>query len=633
MRALLVDDNRSLQNVLKTFLLKEGWEVQTSGSWKEACPLIEHNLFDLFVLDILLPDKQGFEILEILSKKNQTSFTKIALISGFFDAPAVQKKIPLALKKQCVFFKKPIQEEVFLNFLKDLQPQKVYKSSPFFDFFFDPGPPQKALKAYLPEQHTFDSKDLIPSLFLTHLKQFTGDLNIETDKDQKSLLKFYEGTMTSLISNSEKSFFGNLLVEHGLSLPENIQGFLVSAKNSNKRLGEKLVEEQLLSPQMLNFILKEQIKIRLSEMMDSSSFQIKVINKIYSTEQIKTEIDFNELDFIEWLADSLKTEFKSKNLEKFYLEVKNKKLQKSSKINRILINHKDFLKDYNLLFTQIQPDQSIKSFIRSSKRKTDSLKLLYFGLLTKSIFLRGETKEFLNGQKMESILDSILEKDSGDLFAILNLPWKASTEEVEKNYRQLIQTIHPDLLPPSVSTSLRKKAEETFEKITTSYKQLKEKSKREKYIQQQTEKNFMNVIVFYEEGIQHIKNKNYKEGLKSLLKIADHKQAPSDTLLYTLWAQLKSENTDLLKNRKKGIDIKQKIDSCSISLRTSPLFWYVKGLFYIQIQQYEKAKKLFKKSLQIKKNFISAKEELILIKKLGTQKKQNLFQLLLKKSS
>ena len=634
MRALILEDNISLANVLKEFLLKKGWQAQICSSWKEADLMIDQGLFDLYVIDILLPDTQGFEVLKALSEKNQICFAKIALISGFFDHSAVMKKIPPVLKKQCVFFKKPIQEKSFLQFLKDFQPHRIYKKPSFFEGFFCPGLPPKALNFYLPEKQTFDSKYLISALFLSHLKGFTGDLKIQTDKGQKDLVKFYKGAIFSLISNSKKSFFGNLLVEHGLSSQENIQFFLEDTKNSQKRLGEKLVKSQLLNPQMLNFILKQQIKIRLSEIMKSSSFHLKIINKKYETETIKTEIDFNELDFIEWLADSLQTELRVEDLEKFYLGIKNKKIQKSSKINRILINHKKFLEDYNFLFQQIKADQTIESFINSSPHKNHSLKLLYFGLLTKSIFLRGEKKELLNLQKtMGLTLDSILEKDSEDLFAILNLSWKASIEEVEQNYKQLVQTIHPDLLPSKAPEPLRKKCEAAFKKINHSYKYLRDTTKRAKYLEQQTEKDFINVIQLYEEGLTYIKNKKYKEAHKSLLKIADHKQAPSNTILYILWAKLKSEDKEISQNRKKGIEVQQSLNSCPIDLRISPLFWYVKGLFFVQAKKYDKAKELFKKALQIEKNFTEAKTELIRIKHLRAKKKPKFFQGLLKKSS
>ena len=117
---------------------------------------------------------------------------------------------------------------------------------------------------YLSQNKTFDSKDLIFSIFLAHLKKFSGEFKITTDNKTETLIRFYNGHIIKLTSNSEISFFGALLVEHGLSLKEDIEALLEN-KQSNKLIGELLVEKELLSPHMLNFMLKEQVKIRLSE--------------------------------------------------------------------------------------------------------------------------------------------------------------------------------------------------------------------------------------------------------------------------------------------------------------------------------------------------------------------------------
>ena len=101
---------------------------------------------------------------------------------------------------------------------------------------------------------------------------------------------------------------------------------------------------------------------------------------------------------------------------------------------------------------------------------------------------------------------------------------------------------------------------------------------------------------------------DYKSGLKVFLQIANHKHAPSNTFLYVLWAKLKASDGDLIKQREKAIRIKKAIDFCPISLRTSPLFWCVKGLFYAQTKHYEKAVEFFNKSLAVQKGFSGSKK-------------------------
>lgn len=627
---MVLEDNPLLAQSLQNMLTTEGWETHLSYSWDEAANLINRHHFNLFVLDILLPDKKGFEILKILPESKISPHLKIILISGFVEESFVQKNIPPYLKPHCVFFKKPIDEKVFLNFL-----QKI-KSSDWNNIessFFEKGCPSQPLNFYLSQNKTFNSKDLIFSVFLAHVKKFTGKFQITVNNKTETLIQFYNGHIIKLTSNSKTSFFGALLVEHGLSLQEDIEALLEN-KKSNKLIGELLVEKELLSPHMLNFMLKEQVKIRLSEIMSYPSFKLTILEKPFEN-NIALNIDFDETDFIEWLADSVQTELTEEVFNDFYTNIKFCLIHKSSQINKAVISQKHFLQDYNSLFKNLKEGAPVKDIINNSRDTYRSLQLLYFGLLTKSICLRDQKEASMDLQKIELLLDSIIEKDSEDLFALLNLPWDASSQEAEKNYKQLIQKIHPDLAPSDTNDQLREKFQKAFRKITKSYSTLKNEKKRKEYVRQKKEENFVTVINKYEEGITHIKQGDYKSGLKVLLQIANHKHAPSNTFLYVLWAKLKSSSEDLAEQREKAIKIKKAIDFCPISLRTSPLFWCVKGLFYAQTKHYEKAEEFFNKSLAVQKDFMEAKRELILIrqilKKEQAKDKKGLFDFLFKK--
>ena len=635
MKALIVEDNLLLAQSLQEMLSRNGWSAYTSCSWSEASSLLDKNSFELLVLDILLPDKKGFDILNTLSEKKVSPFLKIILISAFVDEAFALKNIPKGLKADCVFFKKPIEEKTFLNFLEKVKsPDFNKEKGSLLGSFFEKDCPSKPLEFYLPPRKTFDSKELIQAVFLAHLKKFTGEFKVKTDSGHKNLIRFYKGHIIKFVSNSDTSYFGALLVEHGLSLQEDIETFLED-KKTNKLIGEKLMEEGLLSPYMLSFMLKEQIKIRLSEIMSQLSFTLKIRDRPLENHET-LDLDFSETDFIEWLADSLQTELTAEFLRNFYEEIKFCSIEKSSQVNKAVIVQKQFLQDYNLFFLKLKEGSVVQDIIKPSKKKNLELRLLYFGLLTKSTSLKSPKKESMNRQKVEMFLDSILEKDSQDMFSLLNLPWNASVKEVEKNYKQLIQNIHPDLLPEDTSKKLREKSEKAFYKIKKSYETLKDEKKRKEYIKTQKEENFVTVMDKYEEGLTKIKQGNYKTGLQILLEIVNHTQAPGNTSLYILWARLKSCNEGLVKNRSEAVKFQKAINSSPISQRTSPLFWYVKGLFYTQTEQYEKALGFFEKSLKVEKDFSEAKREVIFIRQimrtLKPANKKSIFSSLFKKS-
>lgn len=67
-RILLVEDDRSLGATLRDCLKKEGYEVSWAQSKAEALDANAAEAFDLYLLDVGLPDGTGFEIAEQLKK-------------------------------------------------------------------------------------------------------------------------------------------------------------------------------------------------------------------------------------------------------------------------------------------------------------------------------------------------------------------------------------------------------------------------------------------------------------------------------------------------------------------------------------------------------------------------------------
>ena len=61
-RILMVEDDRSLTNMLTEYLLPLGIHVTAAGSAADGLRLIERDTFDALVLDVMLPDGDGFEV-------------------------------------------------------------------------------------------------------------------------------------------------------------------------------------------------------------------------------------------------------------------------------------------------------------------------------------------------------------------------------------------------------------------------------------------------------------------------------------------------------------------------------------------------------------------------------------------
>ncbi len=79
-RVLLVDDERALTNLIRMALKYEGWEIDVAHDGADALERFEANIPDVVVLDIMLPDTDGFGVLEQL--RESETYTPILFLTA-----------------------------------------------------------------------------------------------------------------------------------------------------------------------------------------------------------------------------------------------------------------------------------------------------------------------------------------------------------------------------------------------------------------------------------------------------------------------------------------------------------------------------------------------------------------------
>jgi len=67
-KALVVDDEPNITELISTVLRFDGWQVQTAASGQEALTAVRTFEPDVMVLDVMLPDVDGFEVLQRLRR-------------------------------------------------------------------------------------------------------------------------------------------------------------------------------------------------------------------------------------------------------------------------------------------------------------------------------------------------------------------------------------------------------------------------------------------------------------------------------------------------------------------------------------------------------------------------------------
>lgn len=113
-RILHVDDEPDTLSVVKTILEKEGYEVVSAPSGKDALKSVNLNGFSLIILDIMMPDMSGWDL-----------FTRIAEIKPhykviFLSVVDVSEEKQKVLKEAGVrdYIKKPFDRDEFVKRVK-----------------------------------------------------------------------------------------------------------------------------------------------------------------------------------------------------------------------------------------------------------------------------------------------------------------------------------------------------------------------------------------------------------------------------------------------------------------------------------------------------------------------------------
>ena len=68
MKILIVDDEVMIREVIKEYLDNEGFDYEEAEDGFQALEMLNNNTYDLMVLDIMMPEMDGFSLLNKVPK-------------------------------------------------------------------------------------------------------------------------------------------------------------------------------------------------------------------------------------------------------------------------------------------------------------------------------------------------------------------------------------------------------------------------------------------------------------------------------------------------------------------------------------------------------------------------------------
>lgn len=117
---LVIDDEPALREILSRVLIDAGHRVTGAGNGKEASKVLAAATFDIVLTDVIMPEKDGMQVISELRKKFP-GIRIIAMSGGGHVSRDQYLKIAKGLGAHAVL-EKPFANQVLLSTIEGLVP-------------------------------------------------------------------------------------------------------------------------------------------------------------------------------------------------------------------------------------------------------------------------------------------------------------------------------------------------------------------------------------------------------------------------------------------------------------------------------------------------------------------------------
>ncbi len=98
-RIVIIDDEKTVAEMVSAFCKSFGFETRLLRGSRKLIQKIENYGPDLILLDLMMPEILGSELLKILKSTESTKNIPVIIISSFADSELAQESLPLTVGK------------------------------------------------------------------------------------------------------------------------------------------------------------------------------------------------------------------------------------------------------------------------------------------------------------------------------------------------------------------------------------------------------------------------------------------------------------------------------------------------------------------------------------------------------
>ena len=119
-KVLLVDDEKEFLDLMGERMTARGMEVEKATSPADALRLTEEQSFDAIILDLMMPEMDGIQVLKTLRARHPE--LQVILLTGY---GSIEKGVEAMRQGAIDFIEKPADLEVLTEKIKKAQARKM----------------------------------------------------------------------------------------------------------------------------------------------------------------------------------------------------------------------------------------------------------------------------------------------------------------------------------------------------------------------------------------------------------------------------------------------------------------------------------------------------------------------------
>ncbi|MFH1809680.1 MAG: response regulator [Pseudomonadota bacterium] len=535
---LVVEDDENVQRFLTDLLLEEGFHVvcEKDGEW--ALRAIERRAFDLVILDVVLPGRNGFEVAEEMRGMRNGAEVPLLMISGIYRG-ARHRSEAMTRYGAVEYLDKPISIDRLTEVLRQV----------FGDAYPDPSDRSRVRRAIdratsgdkLADTASKDERrevetaarddfkggkvargDLSHSPFAEVLAQLyrwrsTGALLLKRHKVKK-IVFFKDGYPSYVKSNVLAECLGKVMVRERLITAAECEESLALMKTKKRQQGTVLIEMGCISPHNLVYALELQLQTKLFDLFNWVEGDYQFNPKAAPPSEI-VELGMTPATII---YEGIKRTHDVVRLRKLladhtdsFLVVHSDPLQRFQEVDLstaerrlvALIDGKKTLK--NILEKQLLPEdrclpliyaliaaQMVRPEVKSAPKRD---RIETTGMINKIVEpaspppspakapARGSAAPAPSPQptrehaEREELARKAKEMRKMTYYEMLGVARTASAEEIKKAYYALTREYHPDRHYATAAADVRALADQIYSMIHTAHEVLSSTADREAY--------------------------------------------------------------------------------------------------------------------------------------------------------